>query len=317
MVAVGGYVWRKSVPETIFKGMVRNLLGVKNILKLKKYLFYSRSPYGKELATALKTKAASNYDLVLSIGVPLMVHEGVRDFLKQGRCKCACTIADCSDPVYSGGDDVYAPWVYWREKRALKIFDYVTVRLEAAIPAFAHYKERDKIKVVSQGYDFGQISLPEYHKNPVPTFAFAGRFYRHIRNPYQFFEYLRNLSGAFKFYLYLDKDSQKMVEPYLQDIKDKVQVHDFVPREVLLPKLAKMDFLLNFVNAGRPHQLPSKIIDYAFTGRPILNISCEQFKAETFKNFLQGRYEEALQVNWQQHDIRVIADKFLALVPKT
>ena len=215
------------------------------------------------------------------------------------------------------GGDVYAPWVYWREKRALKIFDYVTVRLEAVIPAFAHYKERDKIKVVSQGYDFGQISLPEYHKNPVPTFAFAGRFYRHIRNPYQFFEYLRNLSGAFKFYLYLDKDSQKMVEPYLQDIKDKVQVHDFVPREVLLPKLAKMDFLLNFVNAGRPHQLPSKIIDYAFTGRPILNISCEQFKAETFKNFLQGRYEEALQVNWQQHDIRVIADKFLALVPKT
>ena len=40
MVAVGGYVWRKSVPETIFKGMVRNLLGVKNIRKLKKYLFY-------------------------------------------------------------------------------------------------------------------------------------------------------------------------------------------------------------------------------------------------------------------------------------
>ena len=39
MVAVGGYVWRKSVPETIFKGMVRNLLGVKNIRKLKKYLF--------------------------------------------------------------------------------------------------------------------------------------------------------------------------------------------------------------------------------------------------------------------------------------
>lgn len=314
VVPVGEVAWHKSAPEKTFKNMVRTLLGVERVGRLKKYLFYSRSHYGRELTATLRAKADSEYDLVLSIGVPLLVHEGVRDFLKQGICQCGCTVADCSDPVYAGGDDTYAPWIYLREKRALEIFDYVTVRLEAAKPAFVHYKAQEQIKVISQGYNFGQIQLSDYQKNAVPTFAYAGRFYDHIRNPYQFFGYLQNLSHDFMCYLYLDKKSQRIVEPYLSGIRDKVKVRDFLARDALLPELGKMDFLINFVNAGRPCQLPSKVIDYAFTGRPILNLSCEKFESVAFDSFLKGRYEDALQVDWRSHDIGKIAEQFLALL---
>lgn len=311
--AVGNSDRGMSRQDKKLKKAFLSIPGFSYLDKWRKYFFYSQNKYGRELTTALLAQAAEHYDLVISLDVPLLVHEGVGNFIKRGKCKMGCTIADCSDPIYAGSDHKYSPLVSLREKQALAVFDYVTVRLQAAVPAFSCYRSIDRIKVISQGYDFADIKLGKYSKNAVPSFAYAGKIYEHMRNPYRFFQYLQKLGLDFHFYLYLDANSQKIVQPYLTGLKDKVKITAFLPRKELLPKLATMDFLINFANINRPQQLPSKIIDYAFTGRPILDVNCDDFNAAAFDEFLQGNYDQQMIVDWRQHNICTIAEQFLNL----
>ena len=74
-----------------------------------------------------------------------------------------------------------------------------------------------------------------------------------------------------------------------------------------------MDFLINFDN-NTTLNVPSKLIDYSITGRPVLNIK-KEFSAESVTNFLQGNYSDRMQLpDPICYHIRIVSGQFLELL---
>jgi len=73
-----------------------------------------------------------------------------------------------------------------------------------------------------------------------------------------------------------------------------------------------MDFLLNFDNNTHT-QLPSKLIDYAITGRPAFNISSDT-DFSVLMEFFQGNYAGKMDLAPPgDYDIRTVVKKFSLL----
>ena len=98
-------------------------------------------------------------------------------------------------------------------------------------------------------------------------------------------------------------------------MKDKLEIRSYIPREDLLFELSKMDFLVNIVNLSGVQQ-PSKLIDYALTKRPTINISSDFTNNEkiVFNEFLKGDYFHQYTIqNIEKYNIENVAYQFLEL----
>ena len=168
--------------------------------------------------------------------------------------------------------DSFRPMPYFRfvEKWFCRKADYITVPFEGA--RVGYYDEfHDKIRVIPQGFRFDDAdALPRaYSRNPVPTFAYSGALMPGIRDPRPLLEHLVGLPLDFRFHLYTANSS--LVAPYLDRAQGRIIVSGYIPRTELLEVLSRMDFLININNASE-RQMPSKLIDYYLTGRPVLSL---------------------------------------------
>jgi hypothetical protein len=211
------------------------------------------------------------------------------------------------------GNSFENPPFYFKyfEKKFCKKADYITVPIEEAKKAY--YSEfTDKIKVIPQGFDFSNIKLYEGPKvyNQI-TFAFTGMVYKDLRDPSEFLEYLSTVDLNFKFIVYT-KDT--LIFPKYKDkLKDKLEIKNYILREELIFELSKLDFLINF-NNRESVQLPSKLIDYALTNRPILSIDFNNIDIQLINTFFNGDYSGQTKVNLENYKIKNIANKFVNLV---
>ena len=74
------------------------------------------------------------------------------------------------------------------------------------------------------------------------------------------------------------------------------------------------DFLINFENGNTSVQVPSKLIDYSLSGRPVLSVNSFRLDKDNINNFLKGNYSGKMQMpDLSQYDIRNVASQFLAL----
>jgi len=74
-----------------------------------------------------------------------------------------------------------------------------------------------------------------------------------------------------------------------------------------------MDFLLNIDNNTHT-QLPSKLIDYALTGRPVFNLSSDT-DFSLLKEFFKGNYSGKMDLAPpDDYDIRTVVKKFSLLL---
>ena len=263
---------------------------------------------------ALK-KEEQNYDLLISIAVPHAIHWGVAKVWKKGSDQnpAKVWVSDCGDPYM--GNPLRKKFFYFKymEKWFCRKADYLTVPVKEAIKGY--YKEfHHKIKVIPQGFNIDSIDYKRQYKgNRVPTFVYAGVFYKDIRDPKTFLDYLATLDVDFKFIIYTKK--KKLVTPYEKRLKGKLIVKDYIPREDLLLQMSQADFLINFEN-NTSIQSPSKLIDYALVGRPVLSINSNGIlDIELINQFLNGDYSNALQVgNIEQYDIKNVAKEFIKLI---
>lgn len=77
-----------------------------------------------------------------------------------------------------------------------------------------------------------------------------------------------------------------------------------------------MDFLVNIDNNAAEH-LPSKLIDYLLTGRPILTINSQNLNKTDIDKFMKGDYTDRYtNSNLDQYQIENICKKFLTLESK-
>lgn len=255
----------------------------------------------------------NGYDLLISIAVPYPIHWGVAKARSRKNKIATVWVADCGDPYMGNTTDTYRKPFYFKyvEKWFCRKTDFLSIPIEGARTAY--YPEfQEKIKIIPQGYELGKLKIPEYLKkdNSRPVFAYAGGFIPGKRDPGPVMDFISKCNVDFQFVVYTSQSS--LLLPYRDSLGDKLIIREYIPREDLLVILAGMDFLINFDNNTHT-QLPSKLIDYAITGRPVLNISAET-DLSSILDFINGDYTNKMVLPIpENHDIRIIAEKFILL----
>lgn len=253
-----------------------------------------------------------DYDLLITIAVPHTIHWGAAlAKTKNADHFPKRWIADCGDPFML--NPFGKPMFYFakEEKRWCRLADYIAVPTQQSIEGY--YPEfKNKIKVIPQGFNQTKTPTAEYEPNLVPTFAYAGFFYPGKRDPYQFLEYLATLDTKFRCVFFIGSDiSQK----YHDMLGEKLIVKTGWKRKDIIYELGKMDFLINIPNKGSKVQVPSKLIDYAIAGRPVLNVETDFAQEKEFQAFLREDYScQMVMPELSQYDIRTVAGQFLGLV---
>lgn len=256
----------------------------------------------------------SGYDLLISIAVPHPIHWGVARAWRKKNPIANIWVADCGDPYMGQTLDSFNKMFYFKyfEKGFCRKAHYLSVPLENAKDGY--YPEfKDKIEVIPQGFRFEEVKIDHssYSKHQIPTFAYAGSFIPGGRDPRPFLDYLMSISRNFKFIIYTK--SVALVKPWLDKAKGKIEVRDYIPRKELLKTLSKMDFLVNFENQSSL-MMPSKLIDYYLTARPILNISANGIDTTIISRFLNGDYSDKyIYDDMDQYQIENVCHRFLNL----
>jgi hypothetical protein len=256
-----------------------------------------------------------SYDAIISIADPHQIHWGVACYRKNNTNHFPKTwIADCGDPFMNNNStNVYPKKFEKYEHLFCQFADFITVPEEEAKNGYFE-EYRNKIKVIPQGFQFERpLENQMEPKNDIPTFGYAGTFYEDIRNPQKFMEQLCQIEQPFKFIIY--SNHTKLIEPFKEKLKQKLEIRKGIAREELLFELSKMDFLINLANVNRPNQIPSKLIDYAITSRPTLNIDPQNPNSEEINLFLKKEYRNRLKIeNLQRYQIKNVVENFLNLV---
>lgn len=292
----------------------RNLLFKAFERLLGRYLDFPKCEMAQLAYHALKSE--KSIDLLITIAVPHSIHYGAARFRKKHQEVIKTWIADCGDP-FMLNPHAHLPWYFeYVEKKWSRLCDFITIPIEEARNAY--YPEfSDKIRVIPQGFDFVNNHLAHYVPNKIPTFAFAGIFYEKLRDPHAFLDYLCTINNDFKFIIYI-KDtpyyrSAFHLNEYQQKLGDRLEIHNFIPRSELLFELSKLDFLINIRNVSGVQQ-PSKLIDYALTGRPILEITSSFDERSEFDQFMKGDYDNQTVIeNMERFDIRNVVKQMISL----
>lgn len=255
-------------------------------------------------------KKERDIDLLITIAHPYPIHWGAAWNKNRNNNFPTTWIADCGDPYM--GNPFYKPLFYFKyiEKWFCKKVDYLTVPLEEAKDAY--YPEfQSKIRVIPQGFKFEIPKNIEEPDNEVLTFIYAGIFYENNRDPRPFLDYLKRQLIDFRFIVYTK--SVNLIKDYQKDLGDKLVIRDYIPREDLLEKMREADFLINIENINTV-QSPSKLIDYAISGRPILSINTRNMNYDNINAFLKRNYSGSFKLkNLNQYHISNVVEKFIEL----
>lgn len=262
-------------------------------------------------------KKEKNIDLLITVAVPYPLHWGTALFrsINKKKLKNTIWVADCGDPYM--GNTFFKHLFYFKyiEKWFCHKADYISIPIEEAKEGY--YPEfHKKIKIIPQGFDFHKMKKFEnYKKNKIPTFIYAGNFYKNLRNPEPLIDYLSTLNIDFKFIVYTN--DIYFIEIFKKKLSKKVEIFDFIPRDKLLIEMSQSDFLINLENPTTK-QSPSKLIDYALSGRPILSINTnKKIDTEIIDQFLCGNYKNSYIIeNIEKYDIKNVAKQFILLLNK-
>lgn len=254
------------------------------------------------------------FDVIISIAEPHQIHWGCSRAKKLYPDKFPeMWIADTGDPFFDNGNSK-AHFKYFEkfEKEFCSLSNYITIPVQEAVNGYFN-EFRHKLKIIPQGFNFEYPVKAEQPKNEILTFAYAGMFYKDIRNPKMFFNFLITLNFDFKFIIYTP--DSKLINEYKGVLKEKLIINKPIDRSLLIHELKNVDFLVNIENINSPNQIPSKLIDYALTGRPILSINPVGINYQIVNEFLNKNFINALKVdNIEQYYIGNVVNKFEELI---
>ncbi len=284
-----------------FKNMLMYFIGDRYFFKSGVFLF--------------KNIDMIKYDSIISIGLPFYVNFVSALKISKSKSINCVTIGEWSDPFYGIEDNRVAVYFKSIQKMICNRFDYTIVPTVKAVDYFKEYVDIGKIKVIPQGFNFSNIGLAKYKENDVIKFAYAGIFYLDIRNPEKFLQFLSTLEFDFVFVIYTITHGPvytEVLEKYKKVLKNKLEIHDLIPREKVIKELSKMDFLINIENNSQ-NQIPSKLIDYAITKRPIFSFTPNNVPEKEFLKFMERDYSNSLSINLDDYNIDKVSEQFMEL----
>ena len=252
-------------------------------------------------------------DMAIVLSTPFAVHYGFAKYVRRNGKPCF-TILDSGDPFYYSKQTKRAIWFKYIEKRIYKCCDYLTIPTENAISLYSPIISKDKIKIIPQGFNMRNLKLYSGDFSGKVKIAYAGVFYWDIRNPEFLIRYLDQCKADYVFYLYMrfpDSQFDATIKKY-PNFANRVIVTYNLPHDELLYKLSEMDFLVNVENLSNT-QMPSKLIDYGMSKRPIFSCKESTFSPDKFDRFLNRNYTESYVVPVEKYNIEKIAGDFIAL----
>lgn len=255
------------------------------------------------------------YDAVISIGLPFYIHLLVARKIAQCKKKII-SISDWGDPFVGDKDRKLAPYFGRLQKYVCNMFDYVVTPTSTAIEYYTNFTSIDKIKVIPQGFRMNNVKIAKLERHSCPHFAYAGIFYEDKRNPTKLLEYLTSVDKNFKFTIYTIKHGDiynKILKKYKEILREKLIINDIIPRDECIYELSKNDFLINIDNLSSV-QIPSKLIDYGLTKRPILSFRQNEIPVDRFEEFFAGVYDNRRWIDLEEYDITCVSKKFIDLI---
>lgn len=259
-------------------------------------------------------KKDHQYDALITIADPHQIHWGAAKYRrKYPELFPKIWIADCGDPfMKNNANQGHLKYFEKYERLFCEQCDFIAVPVEEAKSGY--YEEyRDKIRVIPQGFNFQLPDQPVDPNNEILTFAFAGNFYKDIRNPESFLKYLANQKMPFRFVVFTPFPD--LINQYKTLLGERLQIRSALPRIEMIEELRQMDFLVNIENVNSPAQVPSKLIDYAIANRPILSVNPVKPDTTIVDEFLSKNYSKQFVVkDVEQYQISNVANRFVQLI---
>lgn len=134
-------------------------------------------------------------------------------------------------------------------------------------------------------------SVAPLASNAPVRIVYVGSLYRHLRRPdflLALFMDLVKVSRTQCFELHFFGNTDECNDafiPYASQIGEAIQLHGVVAREDALAAVRDAAIVVNLGNTN-PCQLPSKLVEYAAAGKPILNIV--QMRGDPSEDFMRG-----------------------------
>lgn len=300
------------------KGLLHWILRVRN--RLLQVLFeYPEILFIKCVREKLKKE--KGYDLLISVAVPYPIHWGVAsiwDSKMPENNPARIWVADCGDPFMQNKHDTFKKMFYFHllENNFLKKANFITVPFQEMQSLF-NAKYAYKFRVIPQGFKFKLDQNTDYEPNHISTFIYSGAIIPGYRDPFSLIDFLENENTNYRFIIYTR-------QPYLFDrfkpiIGQRLFLKDYIPREKLIKELSMADFLINVntdSNNGVINAIPTKLIDYRISGRPILSYEQNKLPTEAINEFLSGNYQKQfIDTDFDRYKIENVTQKFLDLVP--
>ena len=258
---------------------------------------------------------AGPFDLMISVSHPFSSHL-VAYFVKKDLPHLRWII-DLGDPfcflneAQPNNFKIYGSLNKKVEGKIMETCESISVTTDETKQEYARIfpKLREKITVIPPLVDEQSLKLVNISKqakkdlsDPIKL-VYTGTLYSKIRNPSHFLEILEEVAKISKrkiemnfFGLTNDLDISS-----LPSFSFKLNFYGEVSKEKINQEILKANILVNLGNSTH-YQLPSKLVDYSLSGKPILNISTIENDSsssflEDYSNYLNIYTKKELQKN--------------------
>ncbi len=247
----------------------------------------------------LELCAMENYSSIISVSDPFSSHMAGKKIKSLFPDKI--WLVDIGDPFCFRHDNPANNRIFYgklnirRERGIFEFADAISVTTEPTRLKYAELfaSTACKIKVIpplmteTAPSSDGKRVLPE---NKNIKLVYVGTLYRSIRNPEYLLKLFRSLLSThghmnveLHFFGGYD-DCRDIFKPYQLLFADKLVLHGLVSRAIVFKAIEEADILINIGN-DNPVQLPSKLVEYAWEGQPIVNL--HSIDNDSSKEFLK------------------------------
>ena len=226
-----------------------------------------------------RRKLKLDYDLLITVSLPFSSHIAGYLINKKNNKKW---VMDIGDPFTLKKDApennylLYGALNKYFENKLYSLADKIMFTHNDAMYTHKEYFKLPDGKVIVANpiskfdKEIYQKSL-NYNYNSLPIkFGYFGIFTKGVRSPINFLETLRKKKNI-EFHWYVNNDSQS--EIIINNQESESIVHSIVPRNKALNIMAESMHCLLSIGNLNPTQLPSKVIEYISTGKPVVHFA--------------------------------------------
>ena len=277
---------------------------------------------GKELLES------DQYDIIYSVGLPFTCHM-IAKALKEENPKLHWHM-DIEDPFcYSeefwvNNFDKYKKKNEKAEKEAFAKADRISVTNGRAMEKYIDLfpSQESKLTVIPPVFVSPDSSVSKdlmLYSEKIHL-GYFGSFYNGVRSPlkfFQFLEYLHHTDASlfdeiqFHFIGQLDRATLALFEAF-PEVRRYAVIHGFMNRDETISAMLQTDILMNFGNSTDYH-LPSKVVDYLYTSKPILNLT--SIENDSTQKFLMG-HNDMLNLLLEKENFEKLRTQFLKFIFK-